>query len=97
MRAPERPAARPLPAALAGTAGRHDDDPPPYPAAAATFTGRAFDGITIQARAPRFLAAYASAAAWFPEEWVTTPRATSSAVSEKTLLVAPRILNDPVF
>ena len=47
---------------------------PPYPSTASTFTRGAFFGITIQAGIPRQAAAQATAAAWFPLDWVTIPR-----------------------
>jgi len=46
---------------------------------------------------PRNLAARASAAAWLPDECVTTPRAASLSGSSSTALVAPRALNAPTF
>src|SRR5579859_5375752 len=46
---------------------------------------------------PRSDAARASAAAWLPEECVTTPFAASSSVSRNTALVAPRALKAPTF
>src|SRR4051812_17626591 len=52
-------------------------------------------GMTISALIPRRRAARARAAAWLPEEWVTTPRAASASVSENTALHAPRALNAP--
>ena len=42
-------------------------------------------------------AARARAAAWLPDEWVTTPRAASAAVRENTALAAPRALKAPIF
>ena len=44
---------------------------------------------------PRNWAARARAAAWLPEEWVTTPFAASASVNEKTALQAPRDLKAP--
>ncbi len=41
-------------------------------------------------------AARATAAAWLPLECVTTPRAHSSGVNEKTALHAPLTLKDPL-
>src|SRR5271154_5136187 len=46
---------------------------------------------------PRQRAAWDSAAAWLPEEGAATPNFACSSVREKTALVAPRILNEPVF
>src|SRR5262249_8477331 len=46
---------------------------------------------------PRQAAAQETAAAWLPLEWVTIPREASSSLNEKMALVAPRILNEPVF
>src|ERR1700740_2765241 len=70
---------------------------PPYDSTARHFTFGAFFGITIHAGIPRQAAARATAAAWLPLECVTTPCAASSSLREKIALVAPRILNDPVF
>src|ERR1700730_11481861 len=53
--------------------------------------------MTIQAGMPRQAAAQARAAARLPLEGATTPRRASSSVREKTALVAPRILKEPVF
>src|SRR5271156_3825132 len=53
--------------------------------------------MTIHAGTPRQPAAHATAAPWLPLEGVTMPRAASSSLSEKIALVAPRILNEPVF
>src|SRR5450755_4200474 len=61
------------------------------------FTAGAFLGITIHDGTPRHAAAQATAAPWFPLDCVTIPRLASSALSEKMALVAPRILNEPVF
>jgi hypothetical protein len=52
--------------------------------------------MTMVARAPASRAASATACAWLPDEKATTPRRRSSAVSESSLLVAPRILNAPL-
>ena len=46
---------------------------------------------------PRSRAAHATAAAWLPAETVTSPRARSASDSDRTLLSAPRGLNEPVF
>jgi hypothetical protein len=51
-----------------------------------TFTFGAFSGMQITAREPRSLAARATACAWFPDEYVTTPRARSASLSEAILL-----------
>src|SRR5512137_469979 len=53
--------------------------------------------MTTWAGMPRHRAARARAAAWFPEEWVATPRFASSSLKEKTALQAPRILKAPAF
>src|SRR5215469_7610747 len=82
---------------LALTLGSQNVIFPPYDSTARHFTDGAFFGITIDARMPRQPAAQATAAAWFPLEWVTTPRFASSSLNEKMALVAPRILNEPVF
>src|SRR5580704_7369200 len=70
---------------------------PPYASTARHFTAGAFFGITIHAGMPLHPAAHATAAAWLPLEGATTPCAASASLSEKIALVAPRILNDPVF
>jgi hypothetical protein len=44
---------------------------------------------------PRVRAASDSAAAWLPEELVTTPRAASGSLRENTALKAPRALKTP--
>jgi hypothetical protein len=49
----------------------------------------------MTARAPTSFEASATACAWLPDEKATTPRARSSAESERILFVAPRILNAP--
>ena len=69
----------------------------PSRATLAIFTRGAFSGITTHAGMPRRRAAYASAAPWLPDEWVTTPRAAMSGASAKTALVAPRALKAPIF
>src|SRR5580698_10849803 len=46
---------------------------------------------------PRVLAARASAAAWLPDEWVTTPAFAAASLSDSTALKAPRALNAPTF
>ena len=46
---------------------------------------------------PAERAANATAWAWFPADGATTPAARSASVSERILLYAPRILNEPVF
>src|SRR4051794_37305096 len=46
---------------------------------------------------PRRWAARARAAAWLPDEWVTTPRAAAASDRDCTALVAPRTLNAPTF
>ena len=64
---------------------------------ACRFTAEEFFGITIHAGTPRHAAAQATAAPWLPLDCVTMPWRTSSSVSEKIALEAPRILNEPVF
>src|SRR5579872_245787 len=61
------------------------------------FTAEEFLGITIQAGTFLHAAAQATAAPWLPLDCVTMPWRTSSSVSEKIALDAPRILNEPVF
>src|SRR2546426_12819032 len=39
---------------------------------------------------------YATAAPWFPDDAVTTPPARCPGVSDRSLFIAPRSLNDPV-
>jgi hypothetical protein len=51
--------------------------------------------MQMTARAPRSRAARATAWAWLPDEYVTTPRARSASLSDAILLYAPRILNAP--
>jgi len=53
--------------------------------------------MTIHAGTPRHAAAQATAAPWFPLDWVTIPRAASAPLRERMALEAPRILNEPVF
>src|SRR5580692_8741208 len=59
--------------------------------------GLAVRGMTTVAGIPLRPAAHDRAAAWFPDEWVATPRAASVPASERTAFRAPRALKDPVF
>ena len=54
-------------------------------------------GMTTTHGAPTCAAAHATAPAWLPAETVINPRPRSSPVRVKTLLSAPRALNEPVF
>jgi hypothetical protein len=54
-------------------------------------------GITTYAGIERVLAAHASACAWLPELWVTTPRPAIEGSSARTAESAPRALKEPVF
>ena len=51
--------------------------------------------MTTYAGMPRNFAASASAAAWLPDECVTTPLAATASDNDRTALVAPRNLNAP--
>ena len=53
-------------------------------------------GTTMYAGIPLSWAAKATAAAWFPELWVTTPLAAWASEREKTALLAPLNLNAPL-
>ena len=59
------------------------------------FLRRAVEGMTMYAGMPRRAAARDRAAAWLPEECVTTPCRASSSDKENTALQAPRDLNAP--
>ena len=50
-------------------------------------------GTKMVARTPRFIAAYATAAPWFPPDAATTPAAGTSRASR--FANAPRVLNEP--
>ena len=45
----------------------------------------------------RFIAAYATAWAWFPLLWVQTPFLASSSLREEMAFHPPRNLNAPIF
>ena len=51
--------------------------------------------MQMMAVVPTIRAASATPCAWFPDEYATTPRARSVAVSNRSLFSAPRILNEP--
>ena len=82
--------------ARASMVGSHSTMRPPSAFVAATLVAGAPRGITIVHAMPRVDAARASADAWLPELWATTPRAASSSDSCSTALVAPRSLKAPV-
>src|SRR5215471_3070522 len=69
----------------------------PYPRTASILVFGASVGMTTALETPAIRAAQATAWAWLPAETVTSPRALSSALKERTLLRAPRGLNEPVF
>ena len=74
---------------------------PPYDSTALTFEALEFDGITMYAGREAVFAARERAAAWLPEEWVTTPERGGEREGEErrdwTAFVAPRYLKEPVF
>src|SRR3970282_2113375 len=69
---------------------------PPSRWAAADFDTGAHTGITRVAGIPASFAARATPRAWFPALAAMTPE-TRVRSRERTLLAAPRILNDPEF
>jgi len=68
----------------------------PSASVAAIFTFGALSGITITAFEPNARAAYATPCAWFPLEYVITPRDNASGESCATVLYAPRSLKLPI-
>lgn len=67
----------------------------PWARVASTFEWGASVGITSVAAIPKWRAARATACAWFPEEYATTPRTRSASGIWKMKFEAPRILKDP--
>ena len=86
MRAEERSA----------VAGSYSTILAPYASVASRLTRGAVVGMTIVAGRPSIRHDRATACAWFPDEYASTPRFRSASGIREIALYAPRILNAPM-